>query len=1161
MRRPADRRRSRPSAAVAAARALVGRSPPTQSCFATASRASPTDPGCSNRPLQSSTDRKATPDPPRTMLFVQYGRVWSSRAARVRAARRGRFVRHRPSALSSSSSSRLDGRSSEINQCARARVIAAPLSGVHGRSLPHRPRPAAVLGVAQAKLNCRHGRPSILYTSGAMEAEMAETPSSAVVADGPDGRQTSSGVDDAVDDKLPLSEAIEQAVRQVTQTFSKPAPDRDRLFLAVQAVVSGDMTIKEAAVTYQFATSTMHPYVHRARATLGERAPPVKINRPTTRRRPQAQQSALVPAQSPPRPSSSAAGGDDQAIDLSIKGNEAGKATNTLDDDEPGQLIIDESGSGNANVKAEAAVEEAAREAIRLVAGDSVASARDALLHAVLRSLSDCSTAPKATSSASGDAAPSTQLVADCVDRARALLAACKDDSALQIRVTTPSLDEIEEATKRVIKGSHYHGADKERLFKAVVQTVRGDLPLTQAAATHSIPFSTLHPYVKKVRVHLGIIEASDDLKKSPSGHKRAAAASNESSPDQAKRAKRHSSSTGGSSGSYQPFKQLDIPQSWKDNSEVMETAVWGAVQGCQYDDPQKKERLCSAVMEALSGRKTMKAAAAMHEVPFTTLQTYFHRSRARLQRAYGQVPDSDLDDGDISGADEDVKNASSNTAKIALTPTSRGSKRKGSALDSLLVKLTGHPATGDGTNDANGSAAASLFDAPRERTPPASGSNKRKPKKVVRLAESNGAAADDAESASVKLAGRGHEGPPVPVNANEVLMAQFLALAAAAAHLNGQTTVEAGQVVAVEPKAPEEDNNDYMWDSFDQSIDFTIDGGACDADELLRSAERDDEGKIVMTNELAVDRAILNCPYEGETQQRLKWAVLDTLDGTSTAKEASREYVIPLSALNTYCSRARAIVDAVKNGDEAEAVLRGSTTSTPKADRKRKQSGTPTLSTTVYRPLDAEDAERMALIEEAVDNACKSSLYPGPQKERLREAVMLVIRGDMTINAAANMKQLPSSTVHPYVHRARAALGADLPPQATGPTPWPSYGSKKKTEDDIADSPVSRSEASPSPALSTASSASKMKSTPLALSAAAEELGLSAKKLDGMSAKATLRLAKQAALEHTANGPTVNLEEADKAIGELVKSSLYDDAGRQRLYEAILMVTTLRAI
>ena len=60
-------------------------------------------------------------------------------------------------------------------------------------------------------------------------------------------------------------------------------------------------------------------------------------------------------------------------------------------------------------------------------------------------------------------------------------------------------------------------------------------------------------------------------------------------------------------------------------NIAVMETAVWGAVQGCQYDDPQKKERLCSAVMEALSGRKTMKAAAAMHEVgPATPTLTVF---------------------------------------------------------------------------------------------------------------------------------------------------------------------------------------------------------------------------------------------------------------------------------------------------------------------------------------------------------------------------------------------------------------------------------------------------------------------------------------------------------------------------------------------------------
>jgi hypothetical protein len=75
-------------------------------------------------------------------------------------------------------------------------------------------------------------------------------------------------------------------------------------------------------------------------------------------------------------------------------------------------------------------------------------------------------------------------------------------------------------------------------------------------------------------------------------------------------------------------------------------------------------------------------------------------------------------------------------------------------------------------------------------------------------------------------------------------------------------------------------------------------------------------------------------------------------------------------------------------------------------------------------------------MCKEAVMRVIRSSLYPPEQKERLRSSILKVINGEMTINAAANMFGLPSSTVHPYVHRVRAALGDNCPPQAMGPTP-----------------------------------------------------------------------------------------------------------------------------
>lgn len=91
-----------------------------------------------------------------------------------------------------------------------------------------------------------------------MQAEMVETPLGGVVGDDEGEEEGGGGADERDDerdeesvDDVPLEEAIERAVRQVTQTFSKPAPDRDRLFLAVQSVVSGDMTIKVSFASLQ----------------------------------------------------------------------------------------------------------------------------------------------------------------------------------------------------------------------------------------------------------------------------------------------------------------------------------------------------------------------------------------------------------------------------------------------------------------------------------------------------------------------------------------------------------------------------------------------------------------------------------------------------------------------------------------------------------------------------------------------------------------------------------------------------------------------------------------------------------------------------------------------------------------------------------------------
>jgi DNA-directed RNA polymerase specialized sigma24 family protein len=49
-----------------------------------------------------------------------------------------------------------------------------------------------------------------------------------------------------------------------------------------------------------------------------------------------------------------------------------------------------------------------------------------------------------------------------------------------------------------------------------------------------------------------------------------------------------------------------------------------------------KRDQLERAVLEVVGGKQTMKAAAQMYDVPFTTLQTYFHRARVMLVKELG---------------------------------------------------------------------------------------------------------------------------------------------------------------------------------------------------------------------------------------------------------------------------------------------------------------------------------------------------------------------------------------------------------------------------------------------------------------------------------------------------------------------------------------------
>ncbi|GMR60570.1 hypothetical protein PMAYCL1PPCAC_30765, partial [Pristionchus mayeri] len=87
--------------------------------------------------------------------------------------------------------------------------------------------------------------------------------------------------------------------------------------------------------------------------------------------------------------------------------------------------------------------------------------------------------------------------------------------------------------------------------------------------------------------------------------------------------------------------------------------------------------------------------------------------------------------------------------------------------------------------------------------------------------------------------------------------------------------------------------------------------------------------------------------------------------------------------------------------------------------------------------PLDPNDTKRIQKIKDVISVVCRGCCYPRKGKEKLRAALYGVCTGEMTVNAASNKFNLPSSTITPYMMKARSKLGSLLPPQAAPPIVW----------------------------------------------------------------------------------------------------------------------------
>ncbi|KAL3982527.1 helix-turn-helix Psq domain family protein [Acanthocheilonema viteae] len=169
-------------------------------------------------------------------------------------------------------------------------------------------------------------------------------------------------------------------------------------------------------------------------------------------------------------------------------------------------------------------------------------------------------------------------------------------------------------------------------------------------------------------------------------------------------------------------FRQPEIPKNWKFETQKLRETIHTSVSHCHYDDQFRRERLRNAVFEALSGQKTMKGAATAHNVPFTTLQTYFHRSRVLMAKIMNDndVPPEQIQiPVSLTFSSFDMGNALAENQSLI---KSKKSERLNSLMDVLVAKVM--------KSDVRINESLP----PRDFASQQLGSSKRKPKKVHRL-------------------------------------------------------------------------------------------------------------------------------------------------------------------------------------------------------------------------------------------------------------------------------------------------------------------------------------------------------------------------------------------------------------------------------------------
>uniref|UniRef100_A0A0N5ATE8 HTH psq-type domain-containing protein n=1 Tax=Syphacia muris TaxID=451379 RepID=A0A0N5ATE8_9BILA len=419
-----------------------------------------------------------------------------------------------------------------------------------------------------------------------------------------------------------------------------------------------------------------------------------------------------------------------------------------------------------------------------------------------------------------------------------------------------------------------------------------------------------------------------------------------------------------------------------------IERAVSEAITGCKYTEEERKERLRIAVLDALFKRRTMKSSSQHHGVPFTTLQTYFHRSKQILANEAKHQP---------------LLESFQDQSSCLISPEPK-TPSPGSKLEDVLYRLTA-------TADVISNDASAINDCPHP-----TGSNKRKPKIVRRVVE------PEAIEFSNGLEDKYVYQPDTSGIFQQALLSQLWVVNG---NMDLSSSGDCGDGAAENggfavPPVSAEVRDQFLnyiasMNNFNEGMKKELQGSLLDDDESL--------SKLLGS---AADGVVLENPsFLSDLSESLEENEKGSVTGSnSDSKKSDKDYVYG-------------------------------------------------------PPIDPDDTERMLAIEQGVKDICASSI---------------VVRGELTINAASNMMQLPSSTVHPYVHRARSALGALLPPQASGPTFW------------------------------TAMKAHEKAIVPAQYDAPSDQV----------------------------NG-CIDSEKLDKLVVELVRTSLYDACGKQKLKDAVV--------